>query len=180
MRFEVGQEIWIGDFSPLAAVYETCPDCGGTGRLRVTFHDDTQVSIECRNCSAGYDPPTGRVVVHRNVGKARKATVTGLEIQGGKTRWHVDGPNYSYRIMDDEDAFDTEAEAVAWAEKKSAAYEQEQRDRIFKKEKDTRTWAWNASYHRRCIKDAQRQIEYHSAKLAAAKVKAKKPELAGG
>ena len=176
MRYEVGQQVWIGEFSPLAAVYETCPDCGGTGRLRVTFHDETQVSIECRNCAVGYDPPTGRILVRRNAGKARMATVTGLEINGGQTRWHVDGTDCSYRIVDDADAFDTKDEAMAWAEQKSAAYEQKQRDRIFEKEKDTRTWAWNASYHRKCIKEAQRQIEYHSAKLAVAAVKAKEPD----
>lgn len=180
MRFEVGQTIWVGDFSPLAPVYETCPDCGGTGRLRVTFHDETQVSIECRNCSSGYDPPTGRIVVHRQAATARQATITGLEIEGGKTRWHVGGYSEGYRIVDDADAFDTKAEALAWAEGRAAAWEQEQRDRIFHKEKDARTWAWNASYHRRCMKEAQRQLEYHSSKLAVAAIKAKeKPKDAG-
>ena len=175
MRFEVGSQIWVGDFSPLAALHEVCPDCGGTGRLRVTFHDDTQVSIACQNCAPGYDPPTGRVLVYRQSAKARLATVTGLEVDGGKTRWHVDGHSGGYRIIDDENAFDTEAEALAWAEGRAAAYEQENRDRVFKKEKDTRSWAWNASYHRKQIKEAKRQLEYHTAKLAVAVVKAKEP-----
>jgi len=178
MRFEVGQQIWIGDFSPLAPLHEVCPDCGGTGRLRVTFHDETQVSIECRNCAAGYDPPTGRIVVYCNRAAAKKSIITGLEVHGDKVRWHVDACAGSYRIVDDEDAFETEADALAWAEKRAATYEAEQRDKISRKEKDTHTWAWNASYHRNNIKRAQKDIDYHTAKLNVAKVKAKLPEAA--
>lgn len=177
MRFEVGQQIWIGEFSPLAPDYETCPDCGGTGSLRVTFHDDTQVSIECRNCAAGYDPPTGKIIVYRHQGGARLATVCGFENAHGATRWHVDGSDCSYRLIDDDQAFEAEADALAWAKAREGKYEEEQRGKIFSKEKDTRTWAWNASYHRNIIKRAQKDIEYHTAKLNAAKIKAKENVL---
>lgn len=173
MRYKVGDEIWIGDFNALAPCYETCPDCGGTGRLRVTFHDETQVSIECRNCCSGYDPPTGGVVVHRQAGTARKAVITGLEMDGEKIRWHVDGTEHGYRIVDDEHAFDTESDALLWAKQAAAVYEAEQRNRIAQKEKDTRSWAWNASYHRRCIARAEKDIEYHTKKLAVASIRAK-------
>jgi hypothetical protein len=173
MRFEVGQQIWIGDFSPLAPCHETCPDCGGTGRLRVTFHDETQVSIACQNCAAGYDPPTGFVIVYRNSATARLATICGFENALGKTRWHVDGHDSGYRLVDDSDAFDTEDEAIAFAKRRAAEWEEEQRARIFKKEKDTRSWAWNASYHRRQIKEAEKNVAYHTAKLTAANLKAK-------
>ena len=176
MRFEVGQKIWIGDFSPLSPLHETCPDCGGTGRLRVIFHDETQVSIDCRNCAAGYDPPTGKVVVYRNRASAKHAVISGLEVHGDKVRWHCDATAGSYRIVDDEDAFETEADALAWAQKRAAAYEVEQREKIARKEKDTHTWARNASYHRKNIKRAQHDLEYHTAKLAVAAIKAKQPE----
>lgn len=178
MRFEVGQEIWIGDFHPLAPGYVTCPDCGGTGRLRVTFHDETQVSIECRNCASGYDAPTGRIVVYRQEASARRAVICGFENAHGKTRWHVDGSDCSYRIVDDEQAFEVEADALAWAKTREGQHEEEQRAKIERKEKDTRTWAWNASYHRNCAKRAQHDLEYHTAKLNVAKIKAKLPEAA--
>lgn len=175
VRFGVGQQIWIGDFAPLAPLHETCHDCGGTGRLRVTFHDDTQVSIGCQNCTSGYDAPTGRIVVYRNDATARLATINGLEVSGGRVRWHVDAVSGSYRIVDDEDAFTNEVDALASAKARAAAYEAEQRDKIFRKEKDDRTWAWNASYHRGQIKQAELRIAYHTAKLNVAKIKAKEP-----
>lgn len=175
MRFEVGQTIWIGDFCPRSPTFVTCPDCGGTGRLRVTFHDETQVSIECRNCSQGYDPPTGEVVIYQGEAKARKAVVCGFENAYAKVRWHIDGHGGGYRIVDDEAAFATEEEAIAWAFLKSGEYEKEQRSKILSKEKDARTWAWNASYHRRCIRDAEKTIAYHRDKLSVAALKAKEP-----
>lgn len=180
MRYKVGDTVWVGDFSPLAAVHMTCPDCGGTGRLRVTFHDETQVSINCANCARGYEPPTGYIIVHRNEARARQAVVSGFEARSGEpVRWHYDGSRCgSYRTVDDDAVFDTEADAMAWAQKKSSEYEQEQRDRIAKKEKDSRSWAWNASYHRRCIKEAQRQVEYHTSKLNVAAIKAKEDKAA--
>lgn len=179
MRFEIGQKIWVAEFSPLAPEYVTCPDCGGTGRLRVTFHDETQVSIDCRNCAAGYEPPTGRIVVHRQKASARVATVTGVEMNGRETRWHVDGTASGYRIVDDDEAFTTEADARAFAERKAREWEERERAKIFQKEKDTQTWAWNASYHRRCLKEAQRQVEYHTSKLNVAALKAKEQSAVG-
>jgi hypothetical protein len=157
----------------MAAIREACPDCGGTGRLRVTFHDETQVSIACQNCAVGYDPPTGRVTIHRSEGFARTAVVSGFENAHGKFRWHVDSAGGCYRIIDDEDAFESEAPALAKARMRAAEYQHTERKRIAHKEKDTRSWAWNASYHRRCIKEAQKQIEYHTAKLNVAAIKAK-------
>ncbi len=150
----------------------TCPDCGGTGRLRVTFHDETQVSIDCQNCSAGFDPPTGRVRVYDRKPRAELSTITGVEINGSETRWRTDK---SY-LVEESDLFDNEADCTVAATAMAEQRDREDRDKVNRKEKDTRSWAWNASYHRRCLKEAQRQIEYHTAKLAVAAIKAKEPQ----
>src|ERR1700686_1584460 len=173
MRFEIGQQVWMATFYPTTVRHVTCPDCGGTGRLRVTFHDETQVSIDCRNCAAGYEAPSGRVIIYEPQAKAKLSIVTGVEVNGDMTRWHLAGPSNYYQVADDKDVYDNEAEARAAAEALAAVYIESERKRVFEKEKNTRTWAWNASYHRRCIKDAQKQIEYHTSKLAVAAIKAK-------
>lgn len=59
-KFKIGDTVWHATFG-MTETWVTCPDCGGTGRLRVTFHDETQVSIECNRCGPGYEPPTGRI-----------------------------------------------------------------------------------------------------------------------
>lgn len=45
------------------------------------------------------------------------------------------------------------------------------------KEYANKKWSWNVSYHRNRLKDAQRDIEYHSKKLGIALIKAKEYKI---
>lgn len=168
MKYEIGQEIWIATWDSTTD-YVTCPDCGGTGRIRVIHHDDTMMSIECAGCSAGYEPPKGYVKVYVRHARAEKTTITGVEVRDGKTEWR----SAKSWCLDEADVYDTEADAFAAALLKAERADREEREKINAKEKPTRTWSWNAHYHRRQIKEAQRNLEYHTAKLAAANLKAK-------
>lgn len=180
-KYEIGQEIFWASFSAHKSDYVTCPDCGGTGRLRVTFHDETTVSIPCANCSRGYEEPTGRIHVYCRKGEAKKARISGMEVDGDKVEYRAeyhasDDDGRVYRgcnIIKEGDVFLSEAEAQAKADQMAVDYDAEERAKIFKKEKDQRSWAWNASYHRKQIKDAERSLEHHKKKLAHAALKAK-------
>jgi hypothetical protein len=177
VRFEIGQQAWWATCQT-REISETCPDCGGTGRLRVTFHDETQVSIECRNCAVGYDPPTGLVKWYGHLPEAKLITISGLEMSGAETSWHAAIAQSSYYKISDGALFSAEEDAKSYAEQLAAEHDVAERKRIMTKEKDTRTWAWNASYHRNCIKRAQKDIDYHTSKLNVAKLRAKEPEIA--
>lgn len=168
MKFEIGQELWLATWESSEDCV-TCPDCGGTGRLRVTFHDETTVSIECAGCSRGYEPPRGYVTVYNRHARAQRVTITGVEVRDGKTEWRTDR---SY-IVDEDDLCEVEADALERAKGKAAQADLEEREKISAKEKPTRTWSWNATYHRKQIKDAQRNLEYHTKKLNAANLKAR-------
>ena len=171
-KYYIGQELWRATFESTPACI-VCQDCGGTGRIRVLFHDDTMVSIDCQGCSRGYDPPTGRIQVHNRTASARPAIVTGIEIRADKVEYRTTD---SY-IVPEGDLFPTEPEAVARAAELAGQYDAEERERINQREKPARTWAWNASYHRQCIKRAEKDIAYHTAKLNVASVKAKEAKV---
>jgi len=168
MKYEIGQELWYAAWEATIN-YVTCPDCGGTGRIRVIHHNDTMMSIECAGCSSGYDPPKGCVKVYDREARAYPVTIIGVEVRDGKAEWKTD----RHYISDEADLFDNEADALAGAKLKAEKYDREEREKINAKEKPTRTWSWNARYHRECIKKAKRDIEYHTAKLAAANLKVK-------
>lgn len=170
MRFEIGQDVWRATFDSRDAAI-ICPDCAGEGRIRVILADDTKLSIGCELCRYGYDNPTGRVRIYERTARAEPTHVTGVEINGQETRWRV----WESYIVDDGDLFLTQAEALTRAEEIAVVAAQEELARIGRREKPTHTWAWNASYHRKQIREAQRQIEYHTAKLNVAKIKAKEP-----
>lgn len=168
MKYEIGQSVWLATFETREA-WEVCPDCAGTGRIRFLYPDDTVAAIPCEGCSRGYDAPNGRVRYYAARPKAEFCTITGVEINGSKTEWRTSS---SYRVEEDR-LFDTEETAQAKANEIAADYEAEQKGRALGKEKPTKSWSWHVHYHRRAIRDAQKQIAYHSAKLTAAKIKAK-------
>lgn len=172
MKYKIGDQVYRLTFESREDSVE-CPDCGGTGRLRVTFHDETTVSIHCANCAAGYDPPTGRVKCYSRTPEAELATISGVEINGSKIEYKLYSGLHSYWLVEEDEICTDHADAMKRAQALADKATEEERARIFRKERDTRTWAWNASYHRNQIKDAQKRIEYHTAKLNAASLKAK-------
>ncbi len=173
--YAIGDKVWKSTFQSTKN-YVECPDCGGTGRLRVTFHDDTQVSIDCKNCSVGYDPPSGRVMVYERHSHSEQGIIVGIEITSDGVEYKLSNPRAgsgTYWCIKESEIFNTKEEADAYGVILAEEANKEELARVYRKEKDTRTWAWNASYHRRCIKDAEKQIVYHTAKLNVASLKAK-------
>ncbi len=174
MKYQIGQQVWRAGWRAFEN-HVGCPDCGGTGRIRVTFHDETQVSIDCQRCGPGYNPPTGYVVVHDRKAMAISTIITGVEIVDTSINWRT----ADCYMTEDENLFDNEADCLARAAVMAAEADAQEREKIQKKEADTRTWAWNASYHRREIKEALKKIEYHTAKLNVAAIKAKAAKTTG-
>jgi hypothetical protein len=129
--------------------------------------DGTEVSVDCEACRRGYEGSPGYVIVHTRKPMAMPATIQGVRVEGDKVEWQTSA---SY-IVEDDRLFLTEADALAKANEIAAEADRAERDRINQKEKPTSTWAWNATYHRREIKEAQRRIEYHTAKLNVANLK---------
>lgn len=169
-EFKIGDQVWMARFEGVSSSVE-CPDCGGTGRLRVTFHDETQVSIHCANCALGWEPPTGRVVVHERKAFAHPCHVTGMEITAEGVEYSLAGiAGYHFRSRD---VFSSVEAAEARGAELADEANKEELARVYRKERDHRTWAWNATYHRNEIKRCQKEIERHTAKLNVASLKAK-------
>lgn len=180
MRFRIGEDVWVSLWEAIEDRV-VCPDCGGTGRLRVILHDEQEVSIECDTCRRGYEPPRGTLTVYTRKPMAIPTAIVGVEIADGKIVWRTSA---SYHVEDDR-VFANEASALNRAKEIAAEADRAERDRIASKEKPTHSWAWNASYHRREIKEAQRRIEYHTRKLNVASLKAREdragqPSSSGG
>lgn len=167
-KFHIGDKVWRATFDA-SENYVTCPDCGGTGRIRVIMHDDTEVSIGCQACTYGFHQPSGKIKAYDRQARAVPGKITGVDIAINKIEYRIDGG----WICTTDNVFASEEEALIRAAELAAEFDDAERKRIGLKEKDTRSWAWNASYHRRRIKEARRQIEYHTSKLNVAALKAK-------
>ena len=166
--YRIGDKVWYAQRKGVER-QELCPDCFGQRALTVIKGDGSQVSIPCVACIRSYDEPTGYVNWHGHV-----VDVSEVEIE--KVEQTKEGVTYGFHgcyRADQGSMFDTKEEAEVRALELAEKHNQEELARIYQKEKHNHTWAWNAHYHRDCIKRAERDLVYHTAKLNYAKVKAK-------
>lgn len=167
-KYNIGDELWRATFDSDVA-YVVCPDCGGTRFMTVRLFDGTEHTIDCRTCERGFDGSQGRLQVYDRTPCAKRLVVTSIEVEDRGTR---------YNYAEEYDLFFDEADALARAQVMCDDLEKAERDSIQHKEKNTKSWAWNATYHRQGIRQAQRSLEYHTSKLDVAKVRAKETKKA--
>ena len=157
-RAHAGQErIWI-----------TCPECLGSGRLRVILGDESEVSIACVCCECGYEGSPGRIQTYAFRSEVQEAEIVGVESEvrdgGLRTRYKFNG----CYIVDEKDLFATHEDAQARAGELVLEHEVEEVKRLKYKEKQTKTWAWNVSYWRHEIRRAKETIERATVRLNVA------------
>ena len=171
-KYNIGEILWRASFEATDN-HITCPDCGGSGQLTVTFHDGESVSIECEGCSIGYDPPTGRIRIYDRGAVVERITITGYTVGEDGVEYRAKSFRGGCYIFDEGDLFTDRVEAEKRGKELALKADVKEREQIANKEKPARTWAWNASYHRKQLKEANRNIVYHTAKLNAANLKIK-------
>ena len=168
MKYKIGNVVWYAQVKCFEGT-EPCPDCFGQRALTVIKGDGSQVSIECAGCASGYDTSKGYVTYHGWKSDVCQVRIERVEITDQGVEY---GHSQSYRVSEDE-VFDTKEEAEKRADEKWKEHNAQELARIHQKEKHNRTLSWNAHYHRDCIRRAEKDLAYHTAKLSVAKVKAK-------
>ena len=173
-KFKIGDEVFKARYDKVET-FVTCPDCGGTRYVRVLLHDDTEIRVECGCCNrGGYQPSTGQIKQYQYTTFASPYTVTGISTRSDNISYELNNfGSGMYWTGDESELFPTIVEAMEAGEKKKAAHEAEENKRLMAKTKDAKSWAWNAAYHRNCIKKAEQDIEYHRSKVQIFASKAK-------
>lgn len=168
-RFSVGDSVWYAHTMQSEEVV-VCPDCQGKKHLRVIMGDDSEVTIDCSLCSPrGYEPSRGYVRTYKYQSVSSESTVSGMECNAGKTRYHL----IDRYGLDDSDCYSFKELADARALELAAEYQAREAAELKRKEKDGRSWAWHVRYHRECAKRAMEEYKRHMEKLDAAKLHAK-------
>lgn len=170
--FKVGDKVWLVN-SGTQQRYVDCPDCFGQCALTVIMGDGSQVSIECDCCKEGYLGSRGQVKVYDWLCDVVSDFVKGIEIDGDSVRYKLNHHYFPDAVFATKEEAEVEAAKVL---AKHQADEEHRFNHVKDREVRNRTWAFSVSYHRRCAKEAARQLEYHDGRLAVAKKKAKQPE----
>jgi hypothetical protein len=167
-KFQIGDVVYCARVGS-KQVWITCPECLGSGRLRVILGDDSEVSIACVCCERGYEGSPGRIQTYQYVGEAVPYLITGVQVRGPE---YI--PEVTYAIgsgscyTKEAELFQFPDEAASRAEALVAEHEAEEKRRLGYKEKQHRTWAWNVSYWRGEIRRAKEAIARCEARLAVA------------
>lgn len=172
ITYSMGQHVWWASCQSKQK-WLTCPDCCGKKFLTVILGDDSQVTIDCAGCAAGYEPPRGVVFIYEYAAEVHYDEITGLEINEKETRYR-----FGSYMIDRENVFDSKELAEARAAQLMDEHNKEEAERFKRKDKDTRTWAWHVHYHRAEVKRAIHALDYHTAKLEAAKAHKKQDKVA--
>lgn len=167
--FKVGDTAWVPSYGNMQKLI-TCPDCLGNRYLTCILGDGTQITFDCECCREGWEY-TGKLRIYEYQANVHSINITGLEID---TKGGIQVHRYKDGCAIYSDVFATKEEAMAFAEAKVIEHDKAEQNRIKNhKEYARKSWAWNATYHQRQIKDLEKKIAYHEAKLRAAQPKAK-------
>ncbi len=171
-KFKIGQIVFKGEYERTETTI-VCPDCGGSAKIKVTLADLSEWLIECGACAPGsYSPPTGTITQFAFCSIAKQYTVTGVKMTLDLVAYDLNNfGTGSYWTANENDLFATPDEALIEADKKKTEHEATENKRFLNKIKDTKTWAWNLSYHRKCIADHEKQLEYHKSKVQVCRTK---------
>lgn len=172
-KFSYGEMVWCAEVRSTEKQVK-CPDCFGMKYLRVMLGDDSVVTVDCPECERGYLGPQGTVTADDYAAVTEPHMITAIEYSDsdGEFRYGF----YQRCGVEESRCFATQEEAVVRAAELQKEYEEREQKRFAAKEKPNRSWAWNATYHRGCLRRAQKYIEYHTKKLAMA-LEHKKEEL---
>ncbi len=188
VRFEIGDVVFRADFGR-HETFVACPDCLGSKHVKVVLGDGTEVIIECGGCDpGGYEPSTGMIRQYKYETRVRQYQVTGVKTTATTVEYelnHFGGGSYytgnndfddlSHDFITHRNVFATREKALAHGDKLKSEFEESENKRLMAKTKDAKSWAWNATYHRRCIKDLERQLEYHRSKVEICAAKIRSP-----
>ena len=148
-------------------VWITCPECLGSGRLRVIMGDDSEVSIYCVCCQYGYEGSPGKVQTYEFGGHVEGGTITGVN-----SHMQDDELTLSYSFNgfgeDLKNLFATQDEARGRVAALLFEHAAEEIKRLKYKEKQHKTWASNVAYYRSTIRRAKEEIARYEARLAVA------------
>lgn len=185
LKYNVGDDVWCA-ITGTEQKFVKCDHCAGSGVVKVIFGDGEEASINCQNCSKDHwiDCSPGKISYSAFFARPEKMTVVNVEIRENKIKYGVKSQkqidsNYSgWYVFESTELCDkkedAEIRAAALAEERTL----KELNAANNKVKDYKSWAWNASYHRKCIKEAQKNIDRHTAALNVASVKAKEAKEA--
>ena len=154
-----------------------CPDCNGDRYVTIIYQGETY-TVDCEGCKHGYLGSTGVRDTHVWKSEVHEGFVEAIEKEWNEPygfEYRISADNGGRWVLKEEDTFATKEEAEVRAEELTKKQQANTDQQVVTKIRPDKTWAWNVTYYKRQIKDAQKTIEYATLQLNAAKKHVKEP-----
>ena len=158
--FAFGQTVYEPWATPYSEVRIPCPVCFGQRFATVILGNGEQVPVECEMCGLGFEGPRGYVTGYTPQSGVHEVTVTALE-ERYPGAWQVNHWEANRFFATREEA---EARRTV-LEQEAAEHAQRNFEAQFRMKRKNLTW--KVGYHRSCIADLKRKLEWHEARLSA-------------
>ncbi len=161
--FEIGKTYWLPRWHP-EKIQVPCPVCYGNRVLAVTLGNGESVEVECDGCGLGFEGPRGFVHEYSYEAKVLPFTVKEINSMHGGTWWlqSVEGDTAQWDTL-----CDTQALGMA----KSLEVLQTQLDENTRRstalsKQALKKVGWTVRYHEDIIRDLEKKIGWHRAKVS--------------
>lgn len=167
-KFNLGETVWMAQNVQIEKRV-VCPECCGKKYVTVIFGDDSKATIHCTTCAYGYEPPNGYITLYEYKENSISTKITKIAIDLKEIHYSTDSGYY----VEESHLFTNKEDADKKAKELSFYFEKEEAKKLLFKDKINKTWAQNACYHKKEIRQLEKSLVYHKAKLDVAKEKSK-------
>lgn len=163
LPFTIGQLLWM----PMGDAHKAqlpCPVCDGALAVTVILGSGERIGVPCDACGIGFDGPRGFIEEYEHDPKAIPFVIASVE-SFHNNEWRLRSETGAWHEFTD--LYATEGEALDVAVKRAADQHERNMQSRQHKRKSTARQAWSVRYHRDCIKDLERQLAWHTARISA-------------
>ena len=167
-EYNIGDKVFWAKYDG-KSVQEICPVCFDKKEVIIILGNGEQVATECNYCVIGLSGPRGYVEVYKWVSSVSEIIIDGKEVNES-----LQGKNIEYRYgrycLNNGDIFSTKEGAEKRVEEKIREKEIEESKR-FETVKGGKKMSltWSLGYHQKQIRNAEKDIIYHSSKVKLVK-----------
>ena len=163
--FSIGETFWRPVLTPQQLTVP-CPVCSGEKVVTVIIGQDERLMVECDACGLGYEHPRGVIEEWVSDPGAAEFVIEAVEsfMRGEWTVRSTTKERHSFASLcrTESEALAVSVAACATQAEENMRRRQHHRGRVSKA-------TWSVQYHRAMIKDLERQLAWHRAKIDAKK-----------
>lgn len=164
-EYNIGDKVWWATCGT-REVTLPCSICFGKLKITLILGNDERIETPCDYCIIGFEKPKGYTNEYQRFSDVKEITITGKEVIENEKGRQVGYRYQSYILYKNKNIFDTKEEAEIAVKKLIIEYENSERERqSYKKKKNQTHYSWSVGYHMKRLREANREIEYHSRKI---------------